>query len=876
MNTKRKNRAPMPRAPRARTVPAEGVYKNAHFMHAIACHVGDTVQVHTQSDSIWEGVFRTFSAQFEVVLEVAHKVDKEGVVAVESVVEKMIFKPEDVISIKAKDSDLEYATRDTFQTDAAISKFNGRNIQFGEERCLQPWDGSEGISNGDGIGDSLEQLDQLEQHANGWDANDMFRKNEQDYGVQSTFDQSLSGYTMQFQKKDTPEFRDAEAKAQEIAAEIESQPLYKRRMELENGDEEDRYAAVQRPPTSRHTRPSPPPSASAMAQSPAPANGGSSVQAGDKYVHPNRRKNPQAGKLIKSSPQVPQQQSPGVQSKGPPTPTSSLPGSQYPTLPHHPAHQQPHQQQVHVIGMTVPPQTKTYAAAGAGVSSSAQPPSHNYHTPPPFIPHVHGGPPVTNNKVNGTDGVPKKMVPPPLQQRQPRHLAHQAHQTPVPFPAVPPQAIQSQVLHSDSAPVQILPHQMGEQTHAGQPILGGPVGGPPVPMQAPDQRHQRRPEVQELRKFGSDFKLPPEGAIGASAGADSVHNVKPLGVHQDGREASHKGPPLSDPSKGQGSPDQHPPKHPQDMNNKHTPEASATSIQPTTATAQIDSSSSDKVSTGLKKFTLNPNAKEFNPSAKPFIPRSPSTPNPSRPHTPGTPVGTGGPMGPPQYVGGVGHHGVHHAAAHQHHLAGNAAVMVGAPGTPGYATVVHPHHASPSPAFHQPPQPHHPHHTRFRKVPMGSQMQVANATGQPLLTPAPLPQFVPYAHSTHPHQPPPQYPHMVRVFHQHEGAASGGPVQYLAAQPAPPSTPSPGQGYHPPPSPAVGPGPPPPPPQQYQTQPFHMLCPIIPQPSQHLYLQPSQHPQQPPQAQQQQQHHNHIPMMIPPPQQGGGQAGQHP
>lgn len=150
----------------------------------------------------------------------------------DSVVDKMIFKPEDVISIKAKDSDLEYATRDTFQTDAAISKYNGttgvffsfvryaansksangaqftgRNVPFGEERCLQPWDGSEGMSNGDALDDSLEQLDQLDHRANGWDANDMFRKNEQDYGVQSTFDQSLSGYTMQFQKKDTPEFR---------------------------------------------------------------------------------------------------------------------------------------------------------------------------------------------------------------------------------------------------------------------------------------------------------------------------------------------------------------------------------------------------------------------------------------------------------------------------------------------------------------------------------------------------------------------------------------------------------------------------------------------------------------------------------------------
>lgn len=55
----------------------------------------------------------------------AHRVDQEGVVAVDSVVEKLIFKPQDVVSIRAKDSDLEYATHDVFVDSAITGKLNG-------------------------------------------------------------------------------------------------------------------------------------------------------------------------------------------------------------------------------------------------------------------------------------------------------------------------------------------------------------------------------------------------------------------------------------------------------------------------------------------------------------------------------------------------------------------------------------------------------------------------------------------------------------------------------------------------------------------------------------------------------------------------------
>lgn len=200
----------------------------------------------------------------------AHRVDQEGVVAVDSVVKKLIFKPQDVVYIRAKDSDLEYATHDVFQTDTAISsKFNGNGRSL-EERHLEPWDGCDGDSaeapsvNGDVRLDDLEQLDHC---ANGWDANDMFRKNEEVYGVHSTYDHSLTGYTVQLQRKDTQDYREAEAKAEEIAAEIESAASYKARIELENGDEEERFAAVLRPQDSSSST--------------------------GKYVIPNKRKNMQ-------------------------------------------------------------------------------------------------------------------------------------------------------------------------------------------------------------------------------------------------------------------------------------------------------------------------------------------------------------------------------------------------------------------------------------------------------------------------------------------------------------------------------------------------------------------------------------------------------
>uniref|UniRef100_A0A673VPH4 Ataxin 2 n=1 Tax=Suricata suricatta TaxID=37032 RepID=A0A673VPH4_SURSU len=175
----------------------------------------------------------------DLVLDAAHEKSMESSSGPkrEEIMESILFKCSDFVVVQFKDMDSSYARRDAF-TDSAISaKVNGEH----KEKDLEPWDAGELTTS--------EELEALENDvSNGWDPNDMFRYNEENYGVVSTYDSSLSSYTVPLERDNSEEFLKREARANQLAEEIESSAQYKARVALENDDrsEEEKYTAVQR------------------------------------------------------------------------------------------------------------------------------------------------------------------------------------------------------------------------------------------------------------------------------------------------------------------------------------------------------------------------------------------------------------------------------------------------------------------------------------------------------------------------------------------------------------------------------------------------------------------------------------------------------
>uniref|UniRef100_A0A8D0AJ13 Ataxin 2 n=1 Tax=Sander lucioperca TaxID=283035 RepID=A0A8D0AJ13_SANLU len=207
---------------------------------------GTKCELKVKNGTIYEGVFKTYGPECDLVLDAAHRKSLEPSIAPrkEDIVESIIFKASDVVVVTFKDVDLNFARKDNFTDTAVSSKINGEH----KEKDLEPWDGGETHNS-----DSLESLDT--DVSNGWDPNDMFKYNEEKYGVLSTYDSSLSTYTVPLERDNSEEFLKREARAAQLAEEIEASATYKARVALENDErsEEEKYTAVVRGERETHT-----------------------------------------------------------------------------------------------------------------------------------------------------------------------------------------------------------------------------------------------------------------------------------------------------------------------------------------------------------------------------------------------------------------------------------------------------------------------------------------------------------------------------------------------------------------------------------------------------------------------------------------------
>ncbi|KAM4598388.1 ataxin-2-like protein isoform 2-T2 [Polymixia lowei] len=636
----------------------EGVYNNARMLHFLTAVVGSTCDVRVKNGTVYEGIFKTLSSQCELAVDAVHKrsegvtsdgggggeegggggVDQNSPPKIEEITDTMIFSPSDLVTMTCRDVDLSYAIKDTF-TDTAItsSRVNGEH----REKVLQRWDG--GDSNG-------ENFDLDSDASNGWDANEMFKFNEETYGVRSTYDSSLSMYTVPLEKGTSEVFRQREARAARLASEIEGSLQYRRRVSLENDEgksEEDKYSAVVR---EREERASPgftsggregkyiplPQRAREMGMSASTARGGASGRAGaagsSRHAGPGSSSSPKPSSDRSSPLSVRTAYSPH-QSQGSPPAASSPPCSNH-ALPHSLSH----------------PQALAEATRSSvnGVTSRTSPKSQRPQSNRTLrTPNSQSSPAVSRS--------PKPEAP-----AQDLPLAGPAHLDSSPSSV-------TTATTKPSGPTPLFPVDVNEILSSTAKERAEGLASPQEGKNSKAPSVQQRTQLEELRKFGKEFRLQPS----SSPSANPSSSEPPQSAATDSASTTQPKPGPSHSSSAQGL-------QQTTEGTTSTAAPAATTPAPTpTAAAVPQSAGPDRQSPGtpqpagtpgcedprpdsseraeiastaavqVKNSTLNPNAKEFLPVKGPATMKPAPTPTPPRPTPPSPSVVLPPPPGQP-------------------------------------------------------------------------------------------------------------------------------------------------------------------------------------------------------------------------------------
>ncbi|XP_062445916.1 ataxin-2 isoform X7 [Rhea pennata] len=606
------------------TISFDGIYANMRMVHILTSVVGSKCEVQVKNGGIYEGVFKTYSPKCDLVLDAAHRKTAESSLGPkrEDILESILFKSSDFVMVHFKDMDTNYARRDAF-TDSAISaKVNGEH----KEKDLEPWDGGETTA--------TEELEALETDvSNGWDPNDMFRYNEENYGVVSTYDSSLSSYTVPLERDNSEEFLKREARATQLAEEIESSAQYKARVALENDErtEEEKYTAVQRNAGERE---------------------GHGVNTREnKYIPPGQRNRDVLswGSGRQNSPRMSQSGS------GPPISRSGSHASDF-------SSNSGADQRVVNGGVPWPspcpsPSSRPPSRYQSGPNSlppraatPTRPPSRPPSRPsrPPSHPSAHGSPaPVsTMPKRMSSEGPPRMS---PKAQRHPR--GHRVSTAASPTPASP--ASNRAVTPSSEAKDTRLQDQRQNSATGNKENVKPSETSPSFPK--PENKgvspvvSEHRKQIDDLKKFKNDFRLQ------SSSSSDAVDQLlnktregeKSREVVKEKTESAPKESIIetgSNTNSNSGSSKPNSPSISPSISNsseqKRGPEVTSQGVQtsgPGSKQDKEDKEEKKDTSEQVRKSTLNPNAKEFNPrsfaqpkpSTTPTSPRPQAQPSPS-------------------------------------------------------------------------------------------------------------------------------------------------------------------------------------------------------------------------------------------------------
>ncbi|XP_076857071.1 ataxin-2-like protein isoform X2 [Brachyhypopomus gauderio] len=633
----------------------EGIYNNARMTHFLTAVVGSTCDLRVKNGNVYEGIFKTLSSRCELAVDAVHRrCEENGSPAPprrEEITDTMIFSPADIVTMTCRDVDLNYATRDPFSEVATgPGRLNGEH----KEKVLQRWDG------GDSNGESLE----LEADAsNGWDANEMFRFNEENYGVKSTYDSSLTLYTVPLERSSSEGYKQREARAARLANEIESSVQYRQRLALENDEgrsEEDKFSAVVRDAAEKERgRDSPGSSNNREGRYiPLPQRvRDMGVAGGSGRGDRDRVERDRSGRV--GGAYNPNRSTPPSSSPRPPMSTAGA-------LPSLSAERAGPLGSRAGFNMARSNEGAMLDSHSSSTTPSTHTPPHTHPTVPPTHtpPHTHSHtPPHTLSDASRTvNGVTSRTSPKsgrPLQATRQSRGSAGHNVTPVsrsPKSDGPSHdSCSPAAVHGDTIPV-----SMAKQKPAGPaPLFPVDVNeilsstGKDKPIESPSNTEetkskvpsaQQRSQIEELRKFGKEFRSSPSASCSAPPPAADPPSATSPGTASPAPDPKHNPSPNQTPS-----PQPEPPAPTSPVKEGPAPVANSQPItdgqpagtpQPARTPGTEESraeAAMEGVADQVKKSTLNPNAKEFNPNKAPVTLTKPCTaPTPPRP-TPASP-----------------------------------------------------------------------------------------------------------------------------------------------------------------------------------------------------------------------------------------------